>query len=185
MRRFRWIVVLLVAVLVAAIVAALVLVRPDLDDGRDRVDAAWVPLRPPLIARYDALRGVATALAEAGASERSVTADLAAALDRWERSALRGPRHTDPGAEATTANELEGLARRVRANLIVSTRLQGNQPLLDAMAGFDQAVVAPANVRAYNRAARAYEDDRSGFPNRLVADVLGYDPRAMLVIAGR
>ena len=63
MRRLRWIVVLVVAVLAAAVIAALLLVRPDLDDGRSRVDARWTPLRPALIARYDVLDGVATGAA--------------------------------------------------------------------------------------------------------------------------
>jgi hypothetical protein len=182
MRRLRWIVVLVVAVLAAAVIAALLLVRPDLDDGRSRVDARWSPLRPALITRYDALDGVATALRDAGAADRAVTTDLDTALDRWSRFALRGPKHTDPGAEVVIANDLESLARRMRANVVASARLQGNEPLRTALTAFDQAVVPEPAVNAYNRAVRSYEDTRSGFFDRIVADTLGYDSRPVLVV---
>ena len=66
MRRFRWIAVLVIAVLVALVVAAVVLVRPGLEDDRDRVDARWTPLRPTLITRYAKLGSVATAAARRG-----------------------------------------------------------------------------------------------------------------------
>lgn len=186
MRRLRWI-VLVVALLVAATIAAptiaaLLLVRPDLEDGRDRVDAEWAPLRPALIARYEALDGVVAALREAGAGERSVTTDLAGALDRWRAFALRGPRHTDPAAEVELANRLEELARRMRANLIGSERLKANDELAATVATYDQAVVPQPSVRSYNRAVRSYEDERSGFPARLLADVLGYESRPLVVI---
>ena len=182
MRRLRWIVVLVVAVLAAAVIAALVLVRPGLEDARDRVDGRWTPLRPSLIARYDALDGVATALRDAGAGDRSVTTDLDTSLDRWGTYALRGPEHTDPGAEVVIANELEELARRVRGNLIASEKLKNDPALAGAVTAFDQAVVPQPSVRAYNQAVRAYEEDRSGFFEHLVANTLGYDSRPVLVV---
>jgi hypothetical protein len=182
MRRLRWIVVLVVAVLAAVVLAAFFLVRPGLDDGRAEVDARWTPLRPALIARYDALGGVAEALRGAGAGDRAVTTDLDSALARWDRFALRGPKHTDPGSETTIANELEGLAERVRRNVLASAKLQADVPLGDALAAFDQAVVPQPAIAAYNKAVRAYEDDRSGFFDRIVADALGYDSRPVLVV---
>jgi hypothetical protein len=184
MRRFRWIAVLVVAVLVALVVAAVVLVRPGLEDDRDRVDTRWTPLRPTLITRYAKLDSVATALRDAGAGDRAVTADLDTAFARWKRYALLGPKHTDAAAEATLANELEGLARRVRANYIASEKLKSSDTLRAAIDAFDQAVVPPPAVRAYNRAVRAYEDDRSGFFERLVAGAVGYDSRPVLVVGG-
>jgi hypothetical protein len=184
MRRFRWIVVLVVAVLVAAVVAAFVLVRPGLEDERGRVDARWTPLRPALITRYAKLDSVATALRDAGAGDRAVTADLDSLLARWNRFALLGPKHTNATSEATTANELEGLARRVRANYIASEKLKSNEALRAAIDAFDQAVVSPPAVKAYNRAVRTYEDDRSGFFERIVAGALGYDARPVLVVGG-
>lgn len=182
MRRLGWIIVLVVAVLVAAAAAAVVLVRPNLEDGRDEADARWTPLRPALIARYKALSGVATALHDAGAADRSVTRDLDATLTRWSRFALLGPKHTDPAAEVALANELEEQARRLRANMFASEKLKGNEALAAAVAAFDQATVPQPQVRAYNRAVRAYESDRSGFFEGLVADALGYESRPVLVV---
>lgn len=182
MRRLRWIVVLVVVLLAAAAIAALLLVRPELQDGRDRVDARWSPLRPALIARYEALGGVSSALDDAGAADRSVTRDLDAALSSWEGYAVRGPKHTDPAAEVATANELEALARRVRANVFASAKLKGNEALAAALSAFDQATVPQPAVRAYNRAVDAYEGDRSGFLPSLVAGLLGYDSRSVLVV---
>jgi len=182
MRRLRWILLLVVALVIAVVAAAAFLVRPGLDDDRDVVDARWTPLRPSLIVRYEALDGVATALAASSAADRAVTKDLQAELDRWKKFALRGPRHTDPGAEAMTANELEALARRVKANVAASAKLSQDEALKNATAAFDQAVVTPAAVAAYNRAVRAYEDERSGFFEKLVAGALGYDSRPLLVL---
>jgi hypothetical protein len=95
---------------------------------------------------------------------------------------LRGPKHTDPGAEATTADELEALARRARANVAASARLSADPGIASAFAAFDQAVVAPAAVKAYNRAVRAYERARTGTIKSLVARALGYDARPVLVL---
>ena len=184
MRRFRWIAFLVIAVLVALVVAAVVLVRPGLEDDRDRVDTRWTPLRPTLVTRYAKLESVATALRDAGAGDRAVTADLSTALDRWNRYALLGPKHTNAALEATLANDLEGLARRVRANYIASEKLKSNAALRAAIDAFDQAVVPPPAVRAYNRAVRTYEDDRSGFFERIVAGALGYDSRPVLIVGG-
>jgi hypothetical protein len=182
MRRLRWIILLLVLLLVGGVVAAALLVRPDLVDGRDRVDATWAPLRSPLATRYEALGGVATALAAAGAGDRAATLDLGAELERWQAFALRGPKHTDPGAEAATADELEALARRARANVAASARLAVDPGIAAAFAAFDQAVVAPEAVKTYNRAVRTYEHAREGTIEELVAQVLGYDARPVLVL---
>jgi hypothetical protein len=181
-RRLRRVVLIVVALAVAAAAAALVFVQPDLDDARDRVDTLWVKkLRDPFAARYEALDNVAKALGDAGAADRAVTKALDAALARWKKLALRGPAHTDPGVEATTANELESLARRVRANVDASPRLR-TPGVLAAMVAFDQTLAPAPAVTAYNVAVRRYEDARSGIIERIVAAVLGYDSRPALVI---
>jgi hypothetical protein len=181
-RRVRWLVVILVALLVAGAGAAAVLVQPDLADARDRVDATWTPLREPLAARYVALGGVAQALTDAGAGERAVTKDLNAALARWAKLALRGAQHTDADVEATTANELEALARRTRANVAASAKLSTNPALTAAIAKFDQVIAPAPAVVAYNRTVRAYQDQREGTINGLVAGALGYEARPELVL---
>jgi hypothetical protein len=180
-RRVRWLVAIAVVLLVAGSVAAVVLVQPDLSEARDRVDAAWTPLRAPLAARYTALDGVAQTMTAAGAGDRAVTKDLDATLARWSKLALRGDAHTDPGAEAATANELEALARRVRANVQGSDKLKTNVVLNDAIAKYDQTIAPAPAVVAYNRAARAYEDQREGTIHSLVATALGFDGRPQLV----
>jgi hypothetical protein len=182
MRRLRWIVPLLLLVVVASAAAAYFLVEPDLSDGRDRVDAAWTPLRAPLVVRYEALGVVTQALNDAGAGERAVTKDLTAALARWSRLALRGLRYTDPGAEAGIANELEALARRARANVAASARLNANPVVTEALGAFDLAVIPPPLVRSYNRAVREYQDARGGTIDALVAKVLSFDPRPVLQV---
>jgi hypothetical protein len=182
MRRLKWIVLALVLLLVAAVVAAALLVRPDLLDTQAGADARWTPLRAPLAARYTALGGVADALVAAGEGDRAVTKELQAELSRWDRFALRGPKHTDPAAETASADQLEALARRARANVFASARLAADPVLVAAFAAFDQAVVPPGAVHAYNRAVRAYQDAREGAVNALVAKVLGYGARPELLV---
>lgn len=184
MRRVRWLVIGAVALAFAGAVAAVVTIEPKLSDARDRVDLRWSPLRDPLKLRYEALSVMATALHDAGAGDRAVTTALDDALARWSKLALRGANHTDVTLEAKTANELEALARRVNANIDASDRLGLNEAIKAARSAFAQAVVPVPTISAYNRAARAYEDERSGTINRLVAGALGYKARPLLVVAG-
>ena len=181
-RRVRWLVLIVVALGAAGVVAALVFVRPELADARDRVDATWTPLRVPLATRYEKLDGVVQALGDAGAAERDVTVALQRTLTRWHELALRGPAHTDAGVEARTADDLEALARRVRANIAGSAKLAANQPIVDALAAFDQSVPPPPSVKRYNRAVRDYEATRQGTIEAPVASVLGYEVRPVLVL---
>ncbi len=169
-------------VVAAAAGAAYLTVQPGLADGRDRVDDAWGPLRAPLAVRYEALGALTQALVDAGASDRSVTEDLTVALQRWSRFALRGPTHTDPGAEATIANDLEALGRRTRANIAASARLNTNPGVVAALGAFDLAVIPPPLVDAYNRAVRTYQDARGGTIDSLVAKALAFDARPVLQI---
>lgn len=171
-----------VALALAGAVAAVVTIQPKLSDARDRVDLRWTPLREPLDARFDALSVMATALHDAGAGDRAVTAALDDALARWSKLALRGPEHTDVTLEVKTANELEALARRVNANIAASDRLSLNEGIKAARSAFDLAVVPVPTIAAYNRAVRAYEDQRSGTINRLVAGAMGFEARPLLVV---
>ncbi len=179
-RRLRWLVLALVALVVVAVVVAVVSVRPGLSDARDRVDQAWSPLRPALTARYQNLAGVELTLASAGGQARTVTRDLGAALAQWQRS----NRVDDPAAQAALANDLEALALRVKANVATSDRLRTNATLINALAAFDRSVVSPPAVTVYNRAARDYQQQRSGAVHHLVAGLFGFDARPALVLAG-
>jgi hypothetical protein len=185
-RRVRWAIAVLVVVVVAGLGAAVLVVQPDLDHDRGRVDNAWTPLRAPLDARYRTLENVVKALGDAGFGERSVTKDLVAAYAQWSKLALQGATHTDPDVEATTANELEAQVRRLLANIAASDKLKvvaaPDQPLGIALGAFAQAIVEPPFVKAYNRAVDAYEDRRSGTINQIVAGVLGYKSRPRLLL---
>ena len=181
MRRRVRLLVIVAVVAILAVVAAGVLISPKIGDARDRVDARWTPLRPSLAARYEALAAVAAVMHDAGAAERAVTEDLDAALARWSPLALKGPIHTNPAREARVANELEALARRLRANINGSDRLNVNEAVQTALGAFDLAVVAPPTIAAYNRAVRRYEQERSGTVNGLVASIFGYEARPLAV----
>lgn len=181
MRRWvKWLAVAVVALVVAGVVVAAVTVRPRLSDARDGVDHAWVPLRVPLVARYQALGGVLIALNTAGAKDRTVTKDLTVALGRWQGIA----RTDDPGAQAPLANDLEGLALRVHANVSASDRLKADPALVGALARFDQTVVNPPAVTAYNRAVHTYQQRRTGTLGRLAASLFGFGDRPVLMIGG-
>jgi hypothetical protein len=177
-RRLVWLALAVVAVVVVLGVVAVLTTQPDLSDHRDQVDRAWTPLRVPLVARYQKLGGVLETLDAAGAQGRSVTKDLAATLARWDRLA-----HVDdPAAQAPLANDLEALAARVQANVSASDRLNASTTIKAALQGFNNAVVSPPAVAAYNRAVRAYQHARTGTIRGPVADLLGFDARPQLVL---
>jgi hypothetical protein len=181
MRRWvKWLAVAVVALVVAGLVVAVVTVRPRLADARDGVDHAWAPLRVPLIARYQALGGVVLALNASGAKDRSVTKDLTVTLGRWQRIA----RTDDPGAQAPLADQLEGLALRVHANVNASDRLRTNPGLSAALSAFDRVVVSPPAVVTYNKAVHTYQQRRTGTVGRLVAAMFGFGDRPVLLVAG-
>ena len=179
-RRLRWLVLALVLLVVAGIVVAVVTVQPKLSAARDRVDGAWTPLRPALVTRYQALGGVEAALDAGGAQTRAVTVDLHSTLAAWQR--LAGV--NDAGDQAPLADDLEGLALRVKANVAASARLSSDPAVLMALAAFDRAVVSPPAVAAYNQAVRAYQQERTGAVHHLVAGVFGFSARPELAIAG-
>jgi len=177
-RRLVWLALAVVAVVVVLAVVAVLTTQPDLSDHRDQVDRAWTPLRVPLVARYQALGGVLQALDGAGAQGRTVTKDLAATLARWERLASVD----DPATQAPLANDLEGLAARVQANVSASDRLNASTSVKAALQAFHTAVVSPPAVAAYNRAVRGYQRARTGTIRGPVADILGFDARPQLVL---
>ena len=181
-RRTRWFLLVLIVVVVGGAVALTFTERPKLDDARTAVDTKWKPLRAPdqLVLRYQKLEGALSAFDAAGGSDRSVSKDLHAALDAWDR-ALEGG---DAGTQAEAANVVEAQATRLLANALGSERLKANPAVADSLTQFAAAKPDPALVAAYNRAVRAYEDERTGTLQRPVARVLGYDARPLLVLSG-
>ena len=179
-RRVGLLVLVVVLLLGAVVVGLAVTARSPLQDRRDAVDGRWVPLRAPLATRYDALGQVAAGLDAAGAGERTYAVDLAERLDEWNR--LAESASPDADSEALVANELEGLATRVRTNITGSGRLSRDPNLAAAFTAFDAALVPPPAVAAYNRAVRRYEDTRHETMKRIPARLLGFDARPILVI---
>jgi hypothetical protein len=179
-RRVGLLVLVVVLVLGAVVVGLLVTARSPLQDGRDAIDGRWVPLRAPLTTRYEALGQVGSGLDAAGAGERTYTVDLKQRLEEWDRLATSAS--PDAGSEAAVANQLEGLATRVRRNVASSGRLSRDQSLAAAFTAFDAALVPEPAVQAYNRAVRRYEKTRHETTKRIAARILGFDARPTLVI---
>ena len=109
-----------------------------------------------------------------------MTQDLTAELRRWQQVAHAN----DPAVQVPIANDLEGLAQRLKVNLVASPRLQSLQPLQAALNAFNQAVVNPPAVRTFNAAVDAYQRARTGTIKRLVADAFGFGARPELELSG-
>jgi len=179
-RRVILVVVLGVVLLAGAAGALVHTSQPDLQSDQEAVDARWAPLREPLAARYGALSQLLAALAAAGAGERTYTLDLAEEVETW--TTLAGRPEADAGAEAAAANRLEGLAARARVNVAQSARLSRDPGVVAALAAFDAGLVPPDQVDAYNKAVRRYQGTRTDSLTQISADLLGYDPRPVLVV---
>ncbi|MBM3659094.1 MAG: hypothetical protein FJW95_06270 [Actinobacteria bacterium] len=179
-RRVLLVVVLVVVLLAGATVAIVASSRPDLQSDREAVDARWAPLREPLATRYGSLSQLIAALAAVGAGERTYTLDLADEVETW--STLAGRPDPDPGAEAAAANRLEGLAARTRVNVARSARLSRDPGVVAALATFDAGLVPPDQVDAYNKAVRRYQGTRTDSLAQISADLLGFEPRPVLVV---
>ena len=179
-RRTRWILLALIVVVLGGMVALVVVERPKLDDARGRVDRAWVPLRAPdqLVARFQKAEGALSAFDAAGGSDRMVSKDLHAALVAWNLALKNG----DAGRQATAANAVEAQTSRLAANVAGSERLKGDKAITDALTTFAVTKANPALIAAYDKAVRAYEDERSGTLQQPVARVLGYDARPILIV---
>jgi hypothetical protein len=181
-RRTRWFLLVLIVVVVGGAVALTLTERPKLDDARTAVDTRWTPLGGPdqLVLRYQKLVGALSAFDAAGGSDRSVSKDLHVALDAWDRVLKDG----DAGTQAQAANVVEAQATRLLANALGSERLKNDAAVTDSLLQFATTKPDAAVVAAYNRAVRAYEDERTGTLQRPVARVLGYGARPVLVLSG-
>lgn len=178
-RWIRWTVLALVVVIVTGTVILVITVRPGLQDDAQEVRRTWKPLLQSLAARYTALNGVAAALEAAGNGDRDTTKQLKRGLSDWELLAATN----DDAAQAQTADQLEGLASRIRATVAGSERLKTNAGLTASITAFDAAKVPPALVKRYNDTVLAYERNRDGMLRGIVANLDGYDPHPTLQLA--
>jgi hypothetical protein len=178
-RWIRWTVLALVVVIVTGTVILVITVRPGLQDDAQEVRRTWKPLLQPLAARYTALGGVETALEAAGTGDRETTKQLKRLLSDWELLAATN----DDAAQAKNADQLEGLASRIRATVAASERLKTSADLTKAILVFDGANVPPALVQRYNDTVLDYERNRDGLLRGIVANLDGYDPHPTLQLA--
>lgn len=178
-RWIRWTVLVLVVVLVTGTLILVITVRPGLQDDAQEVRRTWKPLLQPLATRYGALDGVANALTAVGNGDRALTRQLERALSDWVL--LKST--SDDATQAETADELEGLAARIRATVAGSDRLRANTALAQSITAFDQARVSPALVKRYNDTVLRYERNRDGMLRGIVASIDGYDPQPTLQLA--
>ncbi|MCZ7525130.1 MAG: hypothetical protein M5U14_01290 [Acidimicrobiia bacterium] len=177
-RRLRRLAFLLVPVLLAGLAALVATSRSHLTDRRDAVDREWEPLRAPLSTRYEHLSEATAAAVESG-GEREILTELTDTLERWQR--LQRSEDRRPGTEVVVANELEGLARRLRATTDASPRLSADEALLASLTAFETAAPPEDLVEAYNDAVLGYEESRTSLPRRWVAGLLGFGSRPALV----
>src|SRR5438552_14386810 len=173
---------LLVALLVVGAVDLVLVGRPELRDGRAAVDHRWTALRAPLQARYEKLAAAFDAFTFAGGADRSVAKDLRPALDRWDRLRRASDANADAAAEAATANRLEGLGARLRADILASDRLRVVTQLGDAITTYTGTTPPATAVTGYDAAVKRYEHARNSTLRKPVAFLFGYDERPVLVI---
>lgn len=166
--------------LVAGALAVLLLGRSRLDDSQAKVDKTWTPLRSPLAQRYLKLAAVDTALRDAGGGDRAVAGDLDGLLEQWARE--QRAKEIDPEAETDTANQLEGVARRVVAAYFASPRLQEKEALGAAITEFGAAAVPTRAIDRYNDAVGDYQGTRDSALWSPAAKLLGYDARPVLTL---
>jgi hypothetical protein len=180
-RWIRWTVLALVVVIVTGTVILVITVRPGLQDDAQEVRRTWKPLLQPLADRYAQLAGVAAALEAAGNGDRDMTRQLKRTLSDWDLLLATN----DDATQAATADELEGIASRVRATVNGSDRLRTNAGLVAAIAAFDKARVPPARIERYNDTVLQYERNRDGMLRGIVASLDGYDAHPTLQLATR
>lgn len=177
-RMIRRLLLVLVVAAVVAVTAVGVTARPDLERRRDDAVQHWRPLREPLDARYAALADLNDAVREAGGPERDVTGAIDTALAAWRASG-----DAPVARQVDTANDLEGLARRLLATIADSARLHGAAAVSAAADAFAGQPI-PESARAFNSAARDYRDARAGVLREPVAGLLGHDPLPLLDTGG-
>ena len=68
------------------------------------------------------------------------------------------------------------------ANTLGSPRFKSDQAITDALVKYAQTSPDPTLVDTYNRAVRAYEDERTDALAQPVALVLGFDARPVLAL---
>ena len=161
------------AFVVLAIVAGATLAlssRPRLDSDRSAVERNWRAVKGELDGRYRPVDALARRIGAAGGPSNPIVGQVDTAFARWSALDDNAPVAT----AITTANTLEGLARRLAATVEGSPILKGDASVTAALQQVQDARI-PAGVDALNAAIARYEKDRGGPVRRLAAGPLGFD----------
>jgi hypothetical protein len=173
---------LLPVVIVLVIVVALVLVftsRPSLEDARNEVDTNWDVAAPKLNERFVLLTSATQAVLNTPGPTGEIAKDVDEALKRW----VRAEEAKDRDAAIDTANDLDGLGRRLVTVVRSSPRLSADANVTGPIDAYANAAAAPpAELAAFAEAVRAYEQERQGPVRGVVADVFGYEAVPTLAV---
>lgn len=178
MRTFRRVLLALLIVAVAAAAALMGTARPALDDARNEAEARWVVVARPLDERYTALAAVAATVEAAGGSVAELASETVRATQHWTAVVV----DDDVSAQVRSANELEGLSRRLAATIDASARLRDDAAVTQAREDLATHAI-PDTALAYNTAVAAYEQEREGTLRSIAASALGYDSLPALDVA--
>jgi hypothetical protein len=169
------------AFVVLAIVAGATLAlssRPRLETDRSAVERNWRAVEGGLDARYKLVAALAREIKASGGPPNPIVEQVGTAYSTWNRLTPDGP----VAPAITTANTLEGLARRLEAIVKGSPVLRSDSNVTAALRKVTDAHIPPA-VTPLNDAVVRYEKDRGGPLRRLVAGPLGFDAIPRLALA--
>jgi hypothetical protein len=167
-------------VVVVVIVVALVLVltsRPSLEKARKDVNTTWDAAAPTLNERFLALAAANQKVLGTPGPAGEIAKDVDTALRAW----VRTQQNNNRDAAIETANELDGLGRRLVNVVRASPRLSADQNVTGPIDTYANAG-PPAELGAFARAVRAYQKERQGPVRGAVADALGYDSVPTLAV---
>jgi hypothetical protein len=177
MRMVRLIVPIVLVLLVVVAGVIVLTSRPGLEDARKGVDATWDAAAPRINERLTVLAAANQPLVSTPGPVGEVAKEVDAELKTW----VRAQQSNDRDAAIESANQLEGLGRRLVAVVRASPRVSADPNItarIDAFANTPE----PAEIDAFARAVRAYEDERRGPIRGIVAGALGYDEVPTLAV---
>lgn len=173
-------ILLVVVLIVAGLVAAVLSTRPDLQDSQRDVEAHWQRAEEKLDERYALLGASAQAVEGAGGAELDVAKDLKSALSKW-RSIGEHP-GTEVSQRIAAAAELEGLAIRLETTIGATRTLRETPGVPESLFAMSNSTPT-SEVEALNGAVRHFQKLHEGFPARLIAGPLGFEPIPTLELA--
>jgi hypothetical protein len=162
-----------VCIVLAVVIAfvAIFTARPDQQDAKRDVGAAWQPLADDLNERYILLVAADNQMRDLPGPVSELADDVHTALQRWTR--VKEQESVEPQVRA--ANTLEALGRRLVAAAQDSQRVQEHQEAKRAVEAFSDAPTPGQRVAAYNAAVRRYAQERRGPIRGVVATMLGHE----------